>query len=192
MSPTRLLAVLLIVAAMGVLGLRSLLSRNVTERNFEVFTEMAYAPAYEAFEPNSRFSDGRTLRVPVAGTIPRGLMPFPYSATEEDAARCGRELQNPYAGSTDPAVLARGKEEFQAICSACHGPGGAGDGPVTRRGVPPPPSLLAENALKLADGEIYHIITLGRGNMAAHGAQVARRDRWKIVRHIRHLQESQQ
>ena len=85
--------------------------------------------------------------------------------------------------------LARGREVFSSVCTTCHGPGGAGDGKATKRGVPPPPSLAAKGAVDMSDGHLFRIITAGQGNMAPHGAQVARADRWRVVRFIRSLQQ---
>jgi mono/diheme cytochrome c family protein len=60
---------------------------------------------------------------------------------------------------------------------------------VTKQGVPPPPSLLAERALRMADGQMYHIITFGQGNMAAYASQVEREDRWRVINYVRELQK---
>ena len=37
----------------------------------------------------------------------------------------------------------KGKAEFIRNCAACHGPKGAGDGPISHRFNPPPPALAA-------------------------------------------------
>jgi len=85
-------------------------------------------------------------------------------------------------------VLARGEQLYSAFCSACHGTTGLGDAPVTKRGVPPPPSFLLENALELEDARMFRIITGGQVNMSSYAAQIDRDDRWKVVRYIRKLQ----
>jgi mono/diheme cytochrome c family protein len=99
------------------------------------------------------------------------------------------ELVNPVPAA-DAAAVERGRAVFASFCAVCHGAGGNGDGPVTRRGVPPPPSLFGENAMGMSDGRMYHIITSGQGNMAAYASQVERLDRWRIIRYIRSLQSS--
>jgi len=40
----------------------------------------------------------------------------------------------------------------------------------------------------MRDGQLFHILTFGQGNMPAHAAQLSREDRWKAVVHIRTLQ----
>lgn len=62
---------------------------------------------------------------------------------------------------------------------------GLGDGPVTKRGVPPPPSLLTENVINMKDGQLYFIISHGKGNMASYRSQVQRNDRWKVIQFLR-------
>ena len=86
-------------------------------------------------------------------------------------------------GSTD----AKGDTLFQNFCATCHGPAGAGDGPVGRRmGAPP---LLSPRARGFSDGYIYSIIRYGRGLMPRYGDKVYDpMDRWAIVNHVRKLQ----
>lgn len=160
---------------------------NAASPNAEFLPEMVRSVPYDSFSANPVFADGKTLQQPVPGTIPRGFLPLHYEKTEEDLARAGQELQNPYSVE-DHEAAARGAELFRRACTPCHGPGGAGDGPVAQRGYPPPASLLAENALNLRDGQIFHILTYGRGNMPPYAAQISREDRWKVILHIRSLQ----
>jgi len=125
--------------------------------------------------------------VPPAGSIPRNLMPLHYAATPEDAIRAGIELTNPFAAD-DQLALSRGTAVFNSFCIPCHGAGGLGDGLVTTRGVPPPPSLLDENARKIADGQMFHILTYGQKNMSSYASAISREDRWKAILYVRALQ----
>jgi mono/diheme cytochrome c family protein len=74
------------------------------------------------------------------------------------------------------------------VCAVCHGPGGQGDGPIIGR-FPNPPSLLAARAKGLPDGRVVHVIARGQGIMPSHAAQVLPEDRWRVVLHLRRLQE---
>jgi len=161
-----------------------------TRRNLHFMPEMVDSPAYEAQAPAPALPGGGRVDLrPPEGSVARGYPPFPYRATEQDAQRAGVELTNPEAAG-DPAVLARGAAVFANFCATCHGASGTGDGPVTRRGVPPPPSLLSDHARAMADGYLYHIISVGRRNMAGYAAQIERHDRWKVVSHVRSLQQA--
>lgn len=162
-------------------------ARDFSQPNFEFLPDMVHGPTYQAFEPNPNTADGKTLRLPAPGSIAIGQMPFRYERTDEDALRAGEELINPIPADDDDAML-RGSSAFSAFCQPCHGTSGTGDGMVAKRGFPPPASLQAERAVNMKDGQLFHIITLGKGNMPAHGAQVAREDRWKIINYIRAMQ----
>jgi mono/diheme cytochrome c family protein len=156
--------------------------------NLEFLPDMAHAPRYGTFAPNPNFPNGRTLQPPVPGTIPQGQMPLHYRATPEDALRAGKELHN----RLDPRSARwreRGAFVFTNYCAVCHGAGGLGDGPVTTRGVPPPPSLLADKARQMKPGQIFHVLTYGQGNMASYAGQLLEEDRWATVLHVRALQK---
>ena len=158
-------------------------SRDFTRRNWIVMPEMLKSVPYDSWSPNPNFANGKTLQIPVAGTIARGIMPLHFEATEADAVRAGKELINPYA-QTDTAAIERGRLVFKSFCMHCHGTTGAGDGMVAVRGFPPPPSLTAENAMSLPQGRMFHIITYGQGNMPSHSALVSPDDRWKVILYI--------
>jgi mono/diheme cytochrome c family protein len=155
----------------------------------EFAPQMAHTVRSNAFAPNPAFADGQTLRAPEPGTIPRGRLPLPYTASPADAARAGLELHSPFAANDTPA-LARGAALFGTFCQPCHGTGGRGDGLVAQRGFPPPPSLLADHAIGLPDGQLFHILTYGQGNMASYASQISRDDRWKVILHVRSLQQA--
>ena len=143
------LGVLLVIAAAFAVAV----DVDHTRPNLEFLPEMNRSAASDAYAANSIFANGRTLQAPVQGTIARGDLPLYYAATKEDAARAGEELQNPYALNDASGVTAvdqqTGQDEFAArlnasikrgaqiygvFCVSCHGPSGAGDGPVARRG----------------------------------------------------------
>ncbi len=48
---------------------------------------MVRSVPFNSFSENPNFPDGKTLRQPVKGTIPRGFTPIYYNATPEDALR---------------------------------------------------------------------------------------------------------
>jgi mono/diheme cytochrome c family protein len=174
--------VLLSLNLLGIMATSFFLKKDVTQRQFDVpiMRDMAKTKAHKAFTQNSNY-------FPVEGTIARGFLPFPYGPGKEEAKRAGEELQNPIVAPADKD-LTRGKAVFQNFCMPCHGEKGLGDGLVAKRGFPPPPSLKGENALAMKDGELYHVITLGTGNMPPYAIQIQREDRWKLVHYMRSLQ----
>ncbi len=42
----------------------------------------------------------------------------------------------------------------------------------------------------LNDGQIYHVITNGNGQMPAYASMISEEDRWKIVLYVRKLKET--
>jgi len=176
-----LLAVVMSVAASWIF------SSDPTRPNFEFLPQMAHSPRYNAFAPNPNFADGNTLQRPELGTIARGSMPWHFAATPQEALRAGEELKSPlYSGNV--RARERGAFVFSNFCAVCHGAGGAGNGPVAQRGYPPPPSLLAEHALKMKDGQIFHVLTYGQNNMPSYASQLSREDRWNVILYLRTMQ----
>jgi mono/diheme cytochrome c family protein len=166
-----------------------LLTPNPARPNFEFLPQLARAPRYNAFAPNQNFPDGATLQRPEPGTIPRELMPLHYAATPQDALRAGEQLQSPVAPENQRA-RDRGAFVFANYCVVCHGAGGAGNGPVAQRGYPPPPSLLAEHAQKMKEGQLFHILSYGQNNMPSYASQLSREDRWNAILYVRTLQRA--
>jgi mono/diheme cytochrome c family protein len=182
-----LLNLVLFLAFVGTLGLHYAMDRDLKKRNFEAMPEMVHPVSYDTFAKNPIFQDGKTLQLPEPGTIARGELPMHYRPTPEDATRAGLELRNPF--SLDNArATERGALIFSNYCKMCHGPEGKGDGPLPQRGIPLPPSLLLERPVQMKDGQLFHILTYGQGNMSSHATQLSRDDRWKVILHIRTLQ----
>ena len=163
--------------------------RSRNKPGWDYFPDMFYSTAYETNTKNPNFEDGITMRVPVAGTVPRDFTPFEYSNDPESRIKAGKELISPVL--VTPEALSRGKSSYTTFCVGCHGVAGEGDGRLFTSGLYPlkPLTLSGESAAKLKDGEIFHTITLGIRSMGAHGSQIQKEDRWKIVLYIRKLQE---
>ncbi len=186
----RMLLVVIVVLAL----LASFLRRDFSQPNFVFMPEMVYSIPYDSFSPNPNFRDGKTLQLPVAGTVARGEGLFEYQATEADALRAGQELTSPWSDPKVDAIAlqaakSRGRKIFSTFCLPCHGAVGNGDGPVAMHGFPPPPSLSLEKSLKMSDGQMFHVLTFGQKNMPAYAAQVSAPDRWKAILHVRSLQQ---
>ncbi len=181
----------LLAAVIGGLLLIRAGGRDVTQTNIEYMPDMAHPVAYETQSRNPVFASGATLQTPPEGTVARGRQTFGYGPGPEEAARAGRELSSPIDLS-DAEVRRRGTAAYAVFCRPCHGAGGAGDGAVSKRGFPPPPSLLAEHARAMPDGQLFHVITLGQGNMPAYRGQIEPATRWEIIAYLRAVQERAQ
>lgn len=191
-------AILLSLAFFILYVINFIVHPDYTKPNYEIFSEMFHSKAYESFSPNPNYPMGTTERRPPNGTIARNNMPYEYEATKEGAMRAHKELVNPLIpgpGDTTAEAsfsdhLTAGEAAYNDFCVPCHGLGGAGDGPVVKHGFPPPPNLNLPNARNMKDGDIFHIITVGRGNMPPLDVQVRPEVRWETILYIRKLQES--
>ncbi len=190
MSGSRIVVVALALCLVTLIAVQWLILPDPNRRNYEFFPNMVESVARDAQNSALVLDDGTVVdrRVP-PGSVARGYLPLSFPATPEGALLAGQTLTNPIAAD-DWEAIARGAFVFDTFCAVCHGPKGLGDGPVTKRGVPPPPSFMLDNAVDMADGQMYHVITLGQKNMASYASQVSRGDRWKVIRFIRKLQEA--
>lgn len=177
---------LLLLLIVALLSLNWIVRSDPARRNVDVLPDMVQSVPFDSFAGNANFADGKTLREPVPGTVIRGQMPMHYTIAPADALRAGRELTSPVRG--DKKALARGATVYANFCETCHGPGGKGDGRVAQRGFPAPPSLLDRKALDMADGQMFHVLTYGQGNMPSYAPQLDRADRWAAIEHVRTLQ----
>jgi hypothetical protein len=160
------------------------LARDTGQPNVEFLPEMVYSPAYSAFAENPNFSDGKTLQLPPEGSIPLGFLPE-YPDGELTAENAGEVLHSPLIN--EEIDRNRGAFIYATFCQICHGFNGDGDGPVTKRGVPPPPSLKTEKVRKMRDGDLYFLISRGVGNMPGYDIQIKRSDRWQVVEFLKTL-----
>ncbi len=158
---------------------------NRRSAGWQYFDDMVTSPAYETYTKNPNFADGKTMQPPVEGTIARGMNPYPYQKTDEDRALAAKTLVNELQPTTEN--LERGKKEYGIYCAQCHGDKGDGQGRlyVSKKYPFPPASLLSEKMMASPDADIYHVITVGQGIMAAHGSMIKPEDRWKIAMYIK-------
>ena len=86
--------------------------------------------------------------------------------------------------------VARGEKLFEYNCVVCHGPKGAGDGIIIKKGLGFYPVNLAVPAVKArSDGYIYAYIRYGgKVMMPAYGENISEEDAWHVVNYVRKLQ----
>jgi len=114
----------------------------------------------------------------------------PADGHEQQDTQTGQAALKPDPKAELNASIQRGAAVYGVFCVSCHGPKGAGDGPVAKRGFPPPPPLPAGKSAKMKDGQLFHILTYGQGSMAPMAAQLTRDRRWDVINYVRSLQTS--
>jgi mono/diheme cytochrome c family protein len=153
--------------------------------NIEILADMAHSVAYASFSPNPVLPDGKTMQPPVPGTVPRGFETLHYQAGEQEALRAAVELKNPL----DPQkAKERGAVVYQNFCTPCHGGQLRGDGAVALHGYPAPPNLKGEKSMKLAEGQMFHILTFGQKKMPSYASQLTPDDRWSVIAYVKSVQ----
>jgi mono/diheme cytochrome c family protein len=156
--------------------------------NVELLQDMMVQPAVKAQRYDEYFKNGISELVPPEHTAPVGFKPYIYGF---DADRAEKEIKNPIKGDMSEVVLAVGQKYFETQCMVCHGPRGAGDGPVAPKfpAIKPPPMLSAK-IRGWTDERIYHTITVGQGLMGPYASHVPQAYRWQVVNYIRFLQKN--
>jgi len=176
---------LLLPAAVVLALTLSSCDRTRNQKGYEYFPDMAHSLAFETYTTNNVFAKGMTEMMPVAGTIPRGIIPYQYAATPEGRTLAGKELISPVIGNAEN--LAKGKTLFTRFCIGCHGADGSGKGQLFTSGkfAIQPASLINERMTIAPIGEVFHVITLGWNTMGAHGPQIRPDERWLIAMYVK-------
>jgi mono/diheme cytochrome c family protein len=151
--------------------------------------DMQDQPRFKPLAESDFYSDLRSARPPVEGTVARGQLDADvYFYTAKIGNNPGDYM--PFPVSSD--VLARGRERYDIYCAPCHSRLGDGNGVVPSRGFPrKPPSFHIERLRKAPLGYFFDVMTNSFGIMPDYAAQIPPQDRWAIVAYIRALQLSQ-
>ena len=118
---------------------------------------------------------------PPAGTVPRDFLPYPFTTSAADGL-AARELRNPYAPT--PEVLRRGQRYYLISCAPCHGNDGNNANGYVAKHFSGVPALNTASLSLLTDGDIYHIVSVGRNRMPNY---LLPENRWAVVSYVRVL-----
>jgi mono/diheme cytochrome c family protein len=152
--------------------------------------DMYDQPRYTANQPSDFFADGRSMRQPVAGSVPAG------SFSVESPLRTGRvngELATelPPELTLNADLLNRGQFVYDVYCAPCHGIAGDGQGVIAYRGPLTVPTLHQDRLRSAEPGYLFGVITNGIGKMYGYGSRIQPEDRWAAIAYVRALQLSQ-
>ncbi len=153
--------------------------------------DMHNQPRFKPLAESDFYSDLRSARPPVEGTVARGELhadSYFYTGMLPGTNTPGDYMPFPVSEK----VLARGRQRFDIYCAPCHSRLGDGNGIVPSRGFArKPPSYHIDRLRKAPLGYFFDVITHGFGMMQDYASQIAPEDRWAIVAYIRALQLSQ-
>jgi mono/diheme cytochrome c family protein len=149
--------------------------------------DMHDQPKYIPLRESTFFSDARSARPVVEGTVARGHL------NDDELTYTGKmngQDATMFPAPVNAATMARGRERFDIYCSPCHGRTGQGDGMIVLRGYRRPPSYLEDRLIAAPVGHFFDVITNGFGAMPDYSAQIRAEDRWAIIAYVRALQLS--
>jgi mono/diheme cytochrome c family protein len=151
--------------------------------------DMQVQPKQNPLSRSDFFTDQRSERPPVEGTVARGQL---HEDTYFYTGKAGNNPGDYMPFAVTKEVLERGRERYNIYCAPCHSEVGDGNGFIPSRGFArKPPSFHIARLQKAPVGYFYDVITNGFGIMPDYASQIPPEDRWKIVAYIRALQLSQ-
>jgi mono/diheme cytochrome c family protein len=153
----------------------------------EVWPDMDRQEKYKAQTESPLFSDGRSNRRPIEGTVAVGQL-------KQDSVLTTGVSEGRWVGVNPApvtrALLERGQERYNVYCTPCHDRTGQGQGIVPRKSGWIPTNLMEQRVFEMPDGEIYSVISHGRRSMPGYKYQILESDRWAITAYVRALQRS--
>lgn len=163
--------------------------RGVDTRVHWYFERMIVQHKYMAFREGAFFTDGRAMRPPPGGTIPRGTIVDQPLLTQGIA---GGQFATTIPVPVTIEMLELGRKRFDITCAACHGIAGDGASVVaTKMQLRRPPSLHQAEIVAYTPGQIYQVLNEGFGLMPSYATMLTLEERWAVVAYVKALQLGQ-
>lgn len=185
-----------VVATVSVMGFRGSIS---TKPPLEVFPDMDRQPKYKHQAASRFFADGRADRPTPAGVVAfgrsNGVQEEKFLAADDHHYR-GVNADGSYAKgfpadiTVDAQLLERGQLKYTIYCAPCHGALGDGNGITKQYGMGATPTYHDDRLRGVAEGELFHVITAGKGTMFPYADKLEPADRWAVVAYVRALQRA--
>ncbi|CAM2995641.1 c-type cytochrome [Rariglobus hedericola] len=186
-----------VVLSVSILGFRGSLS---TRSPLEVFPDMDHQAKYKPQAESKFFADGRADRPRAAGTVAYGRTvdaPDAHFLKADTVLFEGKDSKGawvagyPSAVTIDPSkLLERGQDRYTIYCAPCHGAVGDGNGITKQYGMGATPTYHDERLRTVANGELFNVITHGKGNMLSYADKLSAEDRWAVIAYVRALQRA--
>lgn len=183
-----------VVLVMAIAGKRGDMSRRSP---IEVFPDMDRQLKLRPMQPNGFFANGLSSQPHVPGTIARStpiqtaagaVMPYEDSAVISGQIPGTTNFVQLNPLEVNAVLVERGQQRFNINCSPCHGQLADGNGITKKYGMAVVANLHDKRIVEMGDGEIFYVISNGRGLMQSYASQVDVKDRWAIVAYLRALQ----
>ena len=196
-----LLSVVLVVGFAGFRG------DKFTHTPLEILDDMDQQAKVKAQQTNEFFADKVGARKPVTGTVPMGLHLPETTAADGGFQHYGFSHGSDYYNTgvigdfygdgfpeqvkVDTALINLGRERFDIYCSRCHGESGNGVGVLSKYGIAnifnfhTPAFNNPKDPAYRSNGQVFEVITKGKGLMGPYGANIPVRERWAIIAWLR-------
>lgn len=150
--------------------------------------DMHNQPRYKPLAESNFFSDHRSARPQVEGTVARGYLRIDEARY---TGKMGGEDIDQFPIPITRADIERGQTRFNIYCTPCHGHIGDGNGMVVLRGYRQAASFYEEKLVKAPVGHFFDVITNGFGAMPSYASRIEPDDRWRLIAYIRALELSE-
>ena len=164
-----------------------------TERRKLDFERMRRQQRPASYGVSAAFPDSMAMRTPPPGTLARENFQLGEAvATGKLSGAFVTDVPPLPQIATSADVVRIGERDFRIYCAVCHGTSGAGG--RERQSVvginmrPVPPSLTSDSARALSAGQLFDIITNGRGRMPGYSWALPVAERWGVIAYLRSLQ----
>jgi mono/diheme cytochrome c family protein len=179
----------LLFALLGLAALSGCDSSDMVREPEWTLSRMLDQPRVDPYAPSDFFTDGRGMRTPVAGTVPReAVLGSPMFLDGYEGGQYAATFPMPITR----ALLEEGHDHFEVVCATCHGTLGDGNSPVAAKmQIRKPPSLLTPDIASFSPGRVFRIVSVGYGLMPAINYQLDVGQRWAVVAYLKALEHSQ-
>jgi mono/diheme cytochrome c family protein len=129
-------------------------------------------------------------------TLLAGTSPAQETKNEQEKPAAAQKAPPEVANRKNPVAptassMAEAKKLFSIDCVMCHGKEGDGKGELAVSLKLSPPNYHDETAMKkFTDGELFDIITNGKGGMPAEGKRATPEQIWGLVNYVRSFAEA--
>ncbi len=196
-----------IAMVMGGVGVMASCTKHPDSPGYEYMPDMYRSQAIEAYVDyglvkdveNEELKNTISARKPAFGTISFHadptkaaiFMPYALGNTDADYEKSKDNVIPSIFVSSESVALAHaqeGKKLYTYFCQHCHGEKGKGDGGVVTVGGFNQPNPYDGGYKDRTLGQIFHVITYGKGAMGPHASQLNKEERWKVALYVRTLQ----
>ena len=188
-----LVTLFVVVLVVSVLGFRG---TKFVSAPMDVFPEWAFPGMKHQPKPYAQgtsafFADGRADRMPVPGTVQRGMLRIDAHLDHGKNTDGSFARGFPNAVTVDLKLVERGRDRYTIYCAPCHGNVGDGNGITKKYGMGATPTYHDDRIRNMPEGEIFNTITNGKNNMLPYADKLVPADRWAVIAYVRALQRAQ-